>query len=77
MDIGRAPERAAPKLGGGRILSRVGVESWLNDPDANLPRGTVALPTSMKRSIMDDFSVREERDFHSLTVKARRMHLLD
>ena len=26
---------------------------------------------------MDDFSVREERDFHNLTVKPRRMHLLD
>lgn len=26
---------------------------------------------------MDDFSVREERDFHNLTAKPRRMHLLD
>lgn len=26
---------------------------------------------------MDDFSVCEECDFHNLTVKPRRMHLLD
>ena len=26
---------------------------------------------------MDDFSAREERDFHNLTVRPRRMHLLD
>ena len=26
---------------------------------------------------MDDFSAREERDFHNLTVNPRRMHLLD
>ena len=30
------------------ILSRVGVESWLDDPDTNRPRGTVVLPASMK-----------------------------
>ena len=55
------------------VLSRVGVESWLHDPDANRPRGTVALPTSM----MDIFSVRSERNFHNLTAKPKRMHLLD
>lgn len=32
----------------GRVLSRVGVESWLNDPDTNRPSGTVVPPTSMK-----------------------------
>ena len=26
---------------------------------------------------MDDFSVREERDFHNLAINPRRMHLLD
>ena len=31
-----------------RILSRVGVESWLDDPGTNRPRGTVVPPTSMK-----------------------------
>ena len=61
----------------GRVLSRVGVESWLHDPDANRPRGTVALPTSMKGVRMDNFSVRSERNFHNLTAKPRRMHLLD
>ena len=61
----------------GRVLSRVGVESWLHDPDANRPRGTVALPTSMKGVHMDNFSVRSERNFHNLIVKPKRMHLLD
>lgn len=61
----------------GRVLSRVGVESWLHDPDANRPRGTVALPTSMKGVRMDNFSVRNERNFHNLVVKPKRMHLLD
>lgn len=61
----------------GRVLSRVGVESWLHDPDANRPRGTVALPTSMKGVRMDNFSVRGERNFHNLTAKPKRMHLLD
>lgn len=61
----------------GRILSRVGVESWLHDPDANRPRGTVALPTSMKGVRMDNFSVRSERNFHNLAAKPKRMHLLD
>ena len=61
----------------GHILSRVGVESWLHDPDANRPRGTVALPTSMKGVRMDNFSVRSERNFHNLAAKPKRMHLLD
>lgn len=61
----------------GRVLSRVGVESWLHDPDANRPRGTVALPTSMKGVRMDNFSVRSERSFHSLAAKPKQMHLLD
>ena len=61
----------------GRVLSRVGVESWLHDPDANRPRGTVALPTSMKGVRMDNFPVRSERNFHNLVVKPKRMHLLD
>ena len=61
----------------GRVLSRVGVESWLHDPDANRPRGTVALPTSMKGVRMDNFSVRSGRNFHNLVVKPKRMHLLD
>lgn len=64
----------------GRVLSRVGVESWLHDPDANRPRGTVALPTSMKGVRMDNFSVRNERNernFHNLVVKPNHMHLLD
>lgn len=61
----------------GRVLSRVGVESWLHDPDANRPRGTVALPTSMKGVRMDNFSVRSERNFHNLVVKPKRMHFLD
>lgn len=61
----------------GRVLSRVGVESWLHDPDANRPRGTVALPTSMKGVRMDNFSVRSERNFHNLDVKPNHMHLLD
>lgn len=61
----------------GRVLSRVGVESWLHDPDANRPRGTVALPTSMKGVRMDNFSVRSERNFHDLVAKPKRMHLLD
>lgn len=61
----------------GRVLSRVGVESWLHDPDANRPRGTVALPTSMKGVRMNNFSVRSERNFHNLVVKPKRMHLLD
>ena len=61
----------------GRVLSRVGVESWLHDPDANRPRGTVALPTSMKGVRMDNFSVRSERNFHNLAAKPKRMHLLD
>ena len=61
----------------GRVLSRVGVESWLHDPDANRPRGTVALPTSMKGVRMDNFSVRSERNFHNLVVKPNHMHLLD
>ena len=61
----------------GRVLSRVGVESWLHDPDANRPRGTVALPTSMKGVRMDNFSVRSERNFHNLASKPKRMHLLD
>ena len=63
--------------GSGRVLSRVGVESWLHDPDANRPRGTVALPTSMKGVRMDNFSVRSERNFHNLVVKPNHMHLLD
>lgn len=61
----------------GRVLSRVGVESWLHDPDTNRPRGTVALPTSMKGVRMDNFSVRSERNFHNLAAKPKRMHLLD
>ena len=61
----------------GRVLSRVGVESWLHDPDANRPRGTVALPTSMKGVRMDNFSVRGERNFHNLAAKPKQMHLLD
>lgn len=61
----------------GRVLSRVGVESWLHDPDANRPRGTVALPTSMKGVRMDNFSVHSERNFHNLAAKPKRMHLLD
>lgn len=61
----------------GRVLSRVGVESWLHDPDANRPRGTVALPTSMKGVRMDNFSVRSERNFHNLVAKPNHMHLLD
>lgn len=61
----------------GRVLSRVGVESWLQDPDANRPRGTVALPTSMKGVRMDNFFVRNERNFHNLAAKPKRMHLLD
>ena len=61
----------------GRVLSRVGVESWLHDPDANRPRGTVALPTSMKGVRMDNFSVRSERNFHNLVVKPNHMYLLD
>ena len=61
----------------GRVLSRVGVESWLHDPDANRPRGTVALPTSMKGIHMDIFSVCSERNFHNLAAKPKRMHLLD
>ena len=61
----------------GRVLSRVGVESWLHDPDANRPKGTVALPTSMKGVRMDNFSVRSERNFHNLAAKPKRMHLLD
>ncbi len=61
----------------GRVLSRVGVESWLHDPDANRPRGTVALPTSMKGVRMDNFSERSERNFHNLAAKPKRMHLLD
>ncbi len=61
----------------GRVLSRVGVESWLHDPDANRPKGTVALPTSMKGVRMDNFSVRSERNFHNLATKPKRMHLLD
>ena len=61
----------------GRVLSRVGVESWLHDPDANQPRGTVALPTSMKGVRMDNFSVRSESNFHNLVAQPKRMHLLD
>lgn len=61
----------------GRVLSRVGVESWFHDPDANRSRGTVALPTSMKGVRMDNFSVRSERNFHNLVVKPNHMHLLD
>ena len=61
----------------GRVLSRVRVESWLHDPDANRPRGTVALPTSMKGVRMDNFSVRSERNFHNLAARPKRMHLLD
>lgn len=61
----------------GRVLSRVGVESWLHDPDANRPRGTVALPTSMKGVRMDNFFARDERNFHNLVVKPNHMHLLD
>lgn len=61
----------------GCVLSRVGVESWLHDPDANRPRGTVALPTSMKGVRMDNFSMRSERNFHNLVVKPNHMHLLD
>ena len=60
-----------------RVLSRVGVESWLHDPDANRPRGTVALPTSMKGVHMDNYSVRNERNFHNLATKPKRMHFLD
>ena len=61
----------------GHVLSRVGVESWLHDPDANRPKGTVALPSSMKGVRMDNFSVRSERNFHNLAAKPKRMHLLD
>lgn len=61
----------------GHVLSRVGVESWLHDPDANRPRGTVALPTSMKGVRMDNFSMRSERNFHNLVVKPNHMHLLE
>lgn len=61
----------------GRVLSRVGVESWLHDPDANRPRGTVALPTSMKGVRMDNFSVRSEYSFHNLAAKPKQIHLLD
>ena len=61
----------------GRVLSRVGVESWLHDPDANRPRGTVALPTSMKGVRLNNFSMRGELNFHNLVVKPKRMHLLD
>lgn len=61
----------------GRVLSRVGVESWLHDPDANRPRGTVALPTPMKGVRMDNFSVRSERNFHNLDAQPKPMHLLD
>lgn len=61
----------------GRVLSRVGAESWLHDPDANRPRGTVALPTSMKGVRMDNFSVRSERNFHNLATKPKQIHLLD
>ena len=61
----------------GRVLSRVGVESWLHDPDANRPKGTVALPTSMKGVRMDNFSVRSERNFHNLAAKPKQIHLLD
>lgn len=61
----------------GRVLSRVGVESWLHNLDANRPRGTVALPTSMKGVRMDNFSVRSERNFHNLVAQPKRMHLLD
>ena len=61
----------------GHILSRVGVESWLHDPDANRPRGTVALPTSMKGVRMDNFSMRSERNFHNLAAKPKQIHLLD
>ena len=61
----------------GHVLSRVGVESWLHDPDANRPRGTVALPTSMKGVRMGNFSVRSERNFHNLIAKPNHMHLLD
>lgn len=31
-----------------RLLSRVGVEGWLDDPDTNQPKDTVVMPTSMK-----------------------------
>ena len=61
----------------GHVLSRVGVESWLHDPDANRPRGTVALPISIKGVRIDNFSVRSERNFHNLAAKPKRMHLLD
>jgi hypothetical protein len=30
------------------LLSRAGLESWLNDPGTNLPQGKVVLPTAMK-----------------------------
>lgn len=73
----RAPIDSILPARSGRVLSRVGVESWLHDPDANRPRGTVALPTSMKGIHMDNFSVRSERNFHNLVVKPKRMHLLD
>ena len=73
----RAPIDSILPARSGRVLSRVGVESWLHDPDANRPRGTVALPTSMKGVRMDNFSVRSERNFHNLVVKPKRMHLLD
>ena len=63
--------------GSGRVSSRVGLESWLHDPDANRPRGTVALPTSMKGVRMNNFSVRSERNFHNLVAQPKRMHLLD
>ena len=73
----RAPIDSILPARSGRVLSKVGVESWLHDPDANRPRGTVALPTSMKGIHMDNFSVRSERNFHNLVVKPKRMHLLD
>lgn len=73
----RAPIDSIVPARSGRVLSRVGVESWLHDPDANRPRGTVALPTSMKGVRMDNFSVRSERSFHNLAAKPKRMHLLD
>lgn len=63
--------------GSERVSSRVGLESWLHDPDANRPRGTVALPTSMKGVRMNNFSVRSERNFHNLVAQPKRMHLLD
>lgn len=73
----RAPIDSIVLARSGRVLSRVGVESWLRDPDANRPRGTVALPTSMKGVRMDNFSVRSERNFHNLAAKPKRIHLLD